>query len=89
MITHFVIYFVTSIIRLLEFMFFARAIMSWFVQGRESKIAEFLYMVTEPIILPFRKLIERVPFLQSIPLDIAFLLAFFSLELILMLLYSL
>lgn len=36
-----VIYFVGSLLRILQFMFFARAIMSWFVQGSDSKIYEF------------------------------------------------
>jgi len=85
----FVIYFASSIIRCLEFLFFARAIMSWFPQGRESKIAEFFYLVTEPLIHPFRKLTEQFDALRSFPIDIAFLLAFLSLELILTLLYSL
>lgn len=81
--------FVASVVRCMEFMFFARAIMSWFPQGRSSKIYEFLYMVTEPIILPFRHLTERISALRGIPFDIPFLLAFFSLELILTLLYRL
>ena len=50
-----VTYFVGSLLRILQFMFFARAIMSWFVQGSDSKIYEFLCLVTEPLIQPFRK----------------------------------
>lgn len=84
-----VLRFVTSIVRCLEFLLFARAIMSWFVQGRDSKLYDFLYTVTEPLILPFRHLLDGVRVLRSCPLDIAFLLAFFALELILTLLYSL
>ena len=68
---------------------FARAIMSWFAQGRDSKIYEFLYTVTEPLVLPFRHLLDGVRSLRNVPIDIAFLLAFFTLELVLMLLYSL
>ncbi len=81
-------YFVTAIIRGLEFLFFARAIMSWFVQGSNSRIYEFLYMATEPIVQPFRRLTERVEVLRGFPVDIAFFLAFMSLEIILMFLYS-
>lgn len=67
----------------------ARAIMSWFMQGRDSKIFEFLYLVTEPIIVPFRRLLERFDALRGFPLDIAFLLAFLVLEVILTFLYTL
>lgn len=89
MINYFVLRFAASVIRCLELLFFARAVMSWFPQGRDSKIAEFLYTVTEPIILPFRSLIGRIDALRNCPLDISFLLAFFALEIILTLLYSL
>lgn len=85
----YVLNFVASIIRCLEFLFFARALMSWFAQGRDSRIYEFLYLVTEPIILPFRRLFERVDALRGFPFDIPFLVAFFALELILTLLYNL
>ncbi|MBC5724107.1 YggT family protein [Agathobaculum sp. NSJ-28] len=89
MINLFILNFVTSIVRCLEFLLFARAIMSWFAQGRDSKIYEFLYTVTEPLVLPFRHLLDGVRSLRNVPIDIAFLLAFFTLELVLMLLYSL
>lgn len=91
MIHYVVLQFVTALIRGLEFLFFARAIMSWFVQGSDSGISgiyEFLYMVTEPIVQPFRKLTERIDALRGVPVDIAFFLAFLSLEFILILLYS-
>ncbi len=89
MIHIFVLQCAATVIRCLEFMFFARAIMSWFPQGRGSKIYECLYLVTEPVILPFRRLTDRISALRGFPLDVAFLLAFFALELVLTLLYSL
>lgn len=79
----------TSVIRLLEFLLFARAIMSWFPQVQGSKIAEFLYVVTEPMIMPFRNLLSRIEALRMFPLDISFLCTFFTLELVLMMLYRL
>lgn len=84
-----VVYLVTSLIRCMEFLLVARAIMSWFSQAGGSKIYEFLYLVTEPIILPFRRLTDRIPALRGFPLDIAFLLAFITLEIVLTLLYRL
>ncbi len=88
MIYHFILYIAVSLVRLLEFLFFARAIMSWFAQSGSSSIYEFLYTITEPIVLPFRQLTNRVEVLRQCPFDIAFLLAFFALELLLQLLHS-
>lgn len=84
-----ILYLVTSLIRCIEFLLFARAIMSWFIQSGGSKIYEFLYLVTEPIILPFRRLTDRISALRGFPLDIAYLLAFITLEIVLTLLYRL
>lgn len=68
-----------KLLSFLEFAMFARAILSWFPQGRDSQINELLYLVTEPIILPFRKLTEPFQRGSMIPIDFAFLLAFIML----------
>jgi YggT family protein len=77
---HFIAYLTERLLYLLEFMMFARAILSWFPNARGSKVAEFLYWVTEPIIQPFRRLCDRFESLRMLPIDIAFLLAFFAIE---------
>ena len=74
-----VIYLVSSLLSILEFLFLARAIMSWFAQGRGSKIYEFLCLATEPLIQPFRVLLSHIDALRNSPFDFAFLLAFFVL----------
>lgn len=74
-----IIYVVASLLRILQFLFFARAIMSWFAQGGSSQIYEFLCLVTEPLIQPFRSLLSRIDALRGSPFDLAFLLAFFVL----------
>ena len=68
---------VVTLLSFLEFAMFARAILSWFPQGRDSRLNEMLYFVTEPIIMPFRKLTE--PFQRGNMIDFAFLLAFIML----------
>ncbi len=68
---------------------FARAIFSWFPQMQGSKIVEFLYMVTEPIIIPFRSLLDRFQGMRMMPIDLSFLCAFLALEVLQMMLYSL
>lgn len=80
---------VSSLIRLFEFLMFARAIFSWFPQARDSKISQYLYFLTEPIIMPFRSLLSRFDSLRMMPIDIAFFCAFLALEVIQGMLYSL
>ncbi len=76
-------------IRLLEFLLFARAILSWFPQAQGSKLGTFLYEITEPIIMPFRALLGRFEFVRAMPIDISFLCAFLVLEMLQGLLYQL
>lgn len=49
----------------------ARAILSWFPLG-ENKITGFLYVLTEPIIMPMRLLFRKMNWFADFPLDMAF-----------------
>ena len=60
------------LIGVLEIAMFARAIMSWFDPTGEGAVSAFLYTVTEPVILPVRKLCERMHWFEGLPLDIPF-----------------
>lgn len=51
-----------------------RAIFSWFDQGEESRFSGFLYMLTEPVILPVRRLCQKMHWFEGSPLDFPFLL---------------
>ena len=42
-------------------MLFLRVILSWFPMAANNKLGELLYMLTEPILLPVRKLVHRSP----------------------------
>ncbi len=53
---------------------FGRAIRSWFA-GDETSIDRFLYSLTEPFIMPFRRVLERSELAASSPIDIPFFLA--------------
>lgn len=50
----------------------ARVIMSWLFFDRQTKFGTFLYVVTEPIILPIRALCERFGWFRGMPLDMPF-----------------
>lgn len=53
---------------------FLRAILSWFMQEGENAIMTFLAYVTEPLILPMRRLCDRFGWFQGVPIDMPFLL---------------
>jgi YggT family protein len=74
------------LISAIELAMFARAILSWFDQTGESRISMFLYAVTEPVILPVRKLCERMHWFEGVPLDIPFMLTWLILMVLQMLL---
>jgi YggT family protein len=38
---------------------FARVIMSWFIRDLNNPIARFIYNMTEPILAPFRELLNK------------------------------
>lgn len=89
MFSYYFVYFVARIIELLQFFMLARAIFSWFPQARGSKIGDLLYLATEPIIMPFRALLDRIGAFRGFMLDIPFLCAFLALSIVENILYSL
>lgn len=44
---------------IINFLILARALMSWFAMGGRNSIYEFLYQLTEPIVMPFRSLLQK------------------------------
>ena len=47
------------LIRLVNYLIFARVIMSWIVRDLRNPIVHFIYQVTEPILSPFRNLLSK------------------------------
>ena len=62
----------------------ARALLSWFVRGRRSGIVgtiyEFLYKITEPIVAPCRKLMNK--YFNTGMLDFSIFVAMILVELV-------
>lgn len=56
-----------------------RAVMSWLPFGDDNRIGEVLFVLTEPVILPVRMLLNRFEALQNFPLDIPFFVTMFIL----------
>lgn len=53
---------------------FARMIVGWFTMGEETKLSSFLYVATEPVILPVRALCDRLGLFRGLPFDMPFFL---------------
>ena len=64
--------FVDLFLSILLFAMLARALMSFFMMGEESRFAMVLYFFTEPFILPVRKLFEKIGLFQDTPMDVSF-----------------
>lgn len=64
-----------------------RAICSWIPNFQSSKIYEFTYKITEPILSPVRNLLMRWDFVRRCPLDLSFLVVIILTSLIQRFLY--
>ena len=70
---------VSVLLFVLELLMLARAVTSWLPFDDDSPLIRFLFTVTEPVILPVRKLLERSETISSMPFDISFIVAYFIL----------
>ncbi len=80
--------FVNIFIEVISFAMMIRAILSWFTDGT-GKFTRFLYVITEPAIMPIRKLLVKMNWLQDSPIDFSFTLTFLALLLVEVLLTAL
>ena len=69
---------VLALLSVLDFAMLGRAIVSWIDPMGDGPLASFLYAITEPIILPFRKLFEKMNWFVGVPIDMAFFFAFIT-----------
>ena len=60
----------------LSFAFLLCSILSWIDPMRQWKISAFLAMITEPLIMPIRKLCYKNHWFEGTPLDMPFMIAF-------------
>ena len=82
--------FILRFLDVLSLAMLLRAILGWFIMDGEGKLMRFLYVLTEPVVLPFRRLFHKLNWFQGLPLDIAFMFGWLSLsvvELVITLLY--
>ena len=62
-----------------------RAIINWFFDA-DGKFIRFLYVLTEPAIMPIRKLFQKLNWFQDSPLDMSYMATYLVLALIQLLL---
>lgn len=81
---------INGAIGIITLMMFIRAILSWFpIADPSSGIMRFIYAVTEAVISPVRRFLDRFPSVSSFPIDISFLVTYLLLHLVQTVLVSL
>ncbi len=60
--------FIATILQVMVFVIFARAIMSFFPVSPGNQLANILFRITEPILAPFRQIIPRFGMFDLAPL---------------------
>ena len=61
---------------LVQIAMLVRAVTSWFPGGDESAIGLVAYTITEPVVLPVRRVLERFESVKNFPIDMSFFVAF-------------
>ena len=74
-IVYIIVKLVVALLYAMQFLMFGRAIMSWFSPDEDNKIAQFLFIVTEPFVYPLRKLLQKFDFFNNMPIDMSFMFA--------------
>ena len=75
-----------SLIELISLLLFVRAILSWFTGISGGRLYEILCFLTEPILMPFRILFDKLGIGRTFPLDLSFLATILTLQLLTVLL---
>ncbi len=63
----------------LDLAMLVRAILSWIDPMREGRLAVMMFSITEPLILPFRKLCAKYHWFEGSPMDFPFLMTLVAL----------
>ncbi len=72
----FIAQFIFFVIQVLTWAIFIRAILSWFPVSRDNTMVTLLMQVTDPILLPIRRVVPTIANIDITPLVAIFLLQF-------------
>ena len=75
----YLVYTLVSLISIYELILCARAICSWVPYFQESRVYEFSFMLTEPVLRPIRDFLFRFDVFRRCPIDLSMLFLFFAL----------
>ncbi len=64
-----------GILMVIQIALLVRAVMSWFPIG-ENILSDIAYTITEPLIIPVRRVLERFEAVRNFPIDISFFVTF-------------
>ncbi|MEA5039689.1 MAG: YggT family protein [Clostridiaceae bacterium] len=70
------------LLSILQILMLIMAVMSWIPQFRTNRIYQGISLLLEPLLMPIRKLLWRIPALRSFPLDLSFLILWLLISLI-------
>lgn len=73
-VSYVLIRFVVIFLNVLSLAMLVRAVLSWFMQDGENAIVNFLYVMTEPIVMPLRLLCNALNWFQGVPIDMPYLI---------------
>jgi len=74
-------YVLYTLLEVMSWLIFARVIISW-IPNLNNKVIEILYIVTEPILEPIRKLLDKTMGNTGIMIDLSPIVAFLLIGLI-------
>ena len=80
--------FVLTFIDIIIWSMCIRAVLGWFFVDNSGKLMHFLYVITEPAIMPLRKLFHKLNWFQGMPFDMAYMFTYIALLLIQLLINS-
>ena len=64
------------------FMMLVRVVLSWLPISDDNDIEDFVYMTTEPFIVPIRIIFDRFNIMNGLPIDIPFFVSYVLLTLL-------
>lgn len=85
----FTVNFVIIILWIMQIAMMVRAVLWWVPGGDELRLADFLYSVTEPLIIPMRRLFNRRGWFRMSPIDIPFFVTYLLIMVLTVMLESL
>ena len=67
-IASFFLYFIQTLIYILNFAIIIRALMSWFNPSPENPIVRLVIEITEPVLAPLRRIVPRIGMMDITPI---------------------